>query len=500
MYPGRPGCPGRALGDRHFRDLKDQESNAANLCVLSNCADLLPYFKLFDDMVKRDSPSITDEELIKARDTRFTKWFKEYGQENVHKLDHDVYRMSCGPSPLPGPIFYNGYYINGFKFHTLEYGQTRKKMNSGVCVPRCHYKGGVCDFYGILVDIIKLLYFHGYKCLLFKCDWFDPEKGVRVNPINGRVEVKHKAMLASNRPFVLAEQAEQFCFSPFSSSQCEWRAVLKPKPRSNYELLSVDKGVVGDCTHMKGFESIEAAKDVLDAGVGCGEAVKDVIDAGVGSGEAAKKVLDACVGFGEAVLDALDAGVGSEEAAKDALDVAAGSEEAVQDVLDAGVGSMEAAKDALDVAVGPEEVGSGEAAKDTPVAAGSGEAIQDVLDAGVGFMEAAKDALDAAVGPEEAVQDVVDAGIGSREATKDALNAGVDSMETVKDVHDTSRSRSAASNSVCGPPKRKANDTNEQVLEEIRVLRDEMHYFMAKMQKMIETRFQDLESNNRRRL
>ncbi|OMP05720.1 hypothetical protein COLO4_08608 [Corchorus olitorius] len=381
MYPGRP------FGAARHGFLEGEEFDAANICALSNYAELAPYFKLFDEMVRRDSPSITDEELINARHTRFTKWFKQYGQENKDKLDliNTVYLMA----------------------HHM----------------RCHYKDRVCDFYGILVDVIELCYdVPKLKFLLFKCDWFDPDKGVRVAPF-GRIEIKHKAMLASNRPFVLAEQAEQFCLPIYIDSQCEWCEVHIQRRRWRYELPSGNKGAVADCTHMKGFESREGAQDVLDVGVGCGEAVKNVLNAGIGSGEAAKNALDAGVGSGEA----------------------------------------------------------------------------------------AKHALDAAVGSKEAVQDVVDAGIGSKEAAKDALNAGVD-PETVKDVYETSSSRSAASNSACGPPKRKANDTNEQVLEEIRVLRDEMHYFMAKMQKMIETRFQDLPgqkkkkrfqdlaSNNRRRL
>ncbi|OMP01264.1 hypothetical protein CCACVL1_03129 [Corchorus capsularis] len=414
MYRGRP------LGVGRLGFLEGEEYDAANICALSNYAELAPYFKLFDEMVRRDSPSITDEELINARHTRFMKWFKQYGQENKDKLDPHIYSISYGPSDEVKS--FNGYYINGFKFHKLEYGKTLKQKNFGVCVRRCHYKDRVCDFYGILVDVIELCYdVPKLKFLLFKCDWFDPEKGVRVAPF-GRIEIKHKAMLASNRPFVLAEQAEQFYLPIYIDSQCEWCEVHIQRRRWAYELPSGDKGVVADCTHMKGFESREGAQDVLDVGVGCGEAVKNVLNAGIGSGEAAKNALDA----------------------------------------------------------------------------------------GIGSAEAVKDALDAVVGSEEAVQDVVDAGIGSKEAAKDALNAGVDS-ETVKDVHDTSSSRSAASNSVCGPPKRKANDTNEQVLEEIRVLRAEMHDFMAKMQKMIETRFQDLpgqkkkrfqdlESNNRRRL
>jgi hypothetical protein len=35
---------------------------------------------------------------------------------------------------------YNGYFVNGYVFHTEEYGHERKTYNSGVCV-----KGSTCN-------------------------------------------------------------------------------------------------------------------------------------------------------------------------------------------------------------------------------------------------------------------------------------------------------------------------------------------------------------------
>jgi hypothetical protein len=35
---------------------------------------------------------------------------------------------------------YNGYFVNGYVFHTEEYGNGRKTYNSGVCI-----KGSTCS-------------------------------------------------------------------------------------------------------------------------------------------------------------------------------------------------------------------------------------------------------------------------------------------------------------------------------------------------------------------
>jgi hypothetical protein len=53
---------------------------------------------------------------------------------------------------------YNGYFVNGYVFHTKEYGHGRKTYNNGVCV-----KGSTCsefevDYYGKLEEVGELQY------------------------------------------------------------------------------------------------------------------------------------------------------------------------------------------------------------------------------------------------------------------------------------------------------------------------------------------------------
>lgn len=53
---------------------------------------------------------------------------------------------------------YNGYYVNGFKFHTLKYGKNKTTMNSGVCVKGSYYDDLENDYYGLLNEVIKVRY------------------------------------------------------------------------------------------------------------------------------------------------------------------------------------------------------------------------------------------------------------------------------------------------------------------------------------------------------
>ena len=57
----------------------------------------------------------------------------------------------------------------------------------------------------MLVEILELEYFGvKNKIILFKYDWYDTKKRLRVHLYHGLVEIKYKSKLSTNEPFVLA--------------------------------------------------------------------------------------------------------------------------------------------------------------------------------------------------------------------------------------------------------------------------------------------------------
>jgi len=123
------------------------------------------------------------------------------------------------------------YFTRGYTFHTYEYGSRRATMNYGVCVK------GETDFYGILQEIIEVE-FPGLvklKCVLFKCDWFDPtvNRGVRYSKF-GVVDINATRRYNKFEPYILASQADQVCFIPYPrirQSGISWLAAIKVTPR-----------------------------------------------------------------------------------------------------------------------------------------------------------------------------------------------------------------------------------------------------------------------------
>ena len=66
--------------------------------------------------------------------------------------DQRIRDLSYGPSKIV--YSYSGYIVNGYRFHTREYGQNMSTINSGVCVKRSTYNENEYDYYGVIEEIL----------------------------------------------------------------------------------------------------------------------------------------------------------------------------------------------------------------------------------------------------------------------------------------------------------------------------------------------------------
>jgi hypothetical protein len=140
---------------------------------------------------------------------------------------------------------YNGYFVNGYIFHTEEYGHGRKTYNSDVCVKGSTSSELEVDYYGRLEEIVELQYpSEQNRVFLFKCYWYDmTNRGIRVDPHYDLVEINSKARLRNiNDVFVFAKQCQQiyYIYTPSfrkDQSRVDWLSVLKTKPRGRVEVV-----------------------------------------------------------------------------------------------------------------------------------------------------------------------------------------------------------------------------------------------------------------------
>ncbi|XP_042379983.1 uncharacterized protein LOC121972368 [Zingiber officinale] len=118
---------GRPSGQCKQRYLTDQEWRAAQTYVLLNCPEVSPYFEIFQNLYS-DMPTL---EFDRFCDQEFAPWFKSYVYDNQAHLEHQMlFHLSWGPKAMVRT--WPAYFINGYNFHTQEYGKGKTTMNSGV--------------------------------------------------------------------------------------------------------------------------------------------------------------------------------------------------------------------------------------------------------------------------------------------------------------------------------------------------------------------------------
>ncbi|XP_058001219.1 uncharacterized protein LOC131179167 [Hevea brasiliensis] len=233
---------GRPLGKGKVRYLTEQEFQAAQMYILLNCIEVKPYIDIFVNELHMANPNINDKQVDEKLEREFDKWFNKY----VHNPSNNIssqFLKDLSKGPLRSVMCYNSYVVNGYKFHTKGYGSHRATMNSGVCIKGTNYSTNESDYYGQLIEVLRLEYpgLPIKRTVLFKCDWFDPTPnvGTKIHPKYKLVDINHKRSFNRYEPFVLAIQASQVNYSIYPSlkrDKDDWWAVFKIKARSVIDL------------------------------------------------------------------------------------------------------------------------------------------------------------------------------------------------------------------------------------------------------------------------
>ena len=131
---------------------------------------------------------------------------------------------------------YNGYTINGCRYHTKERDDLRTTQNSGVSVvastmqiASAKDKNPIfCElcFYGIITEIWDLDYTK-FRIPVFKCDWVDNNNGIKVDEL-GLTLVDLTKVAYKSDSFILASQAKQV-FYVQDQLEPRWSIVLSQK-------------------------------------------------------------------------------------------------------------------------------------------------------------------------------------------------------------------------------------------------------------------------------
>ncbi|CAD6253099.1 unnamed protein product [Miscanthus lutarioriparius] len=229
---------GEPIGKATVSHFDSQLLIQAHRYMLQHCDELEEFRKESVDEEKGKScPSttLTLASIDKLIDQHFPDWLEQKvilgdGLGITKKV------RALAAKPSKHGVRYNGYIINGFRFHTLSREAARSTQNSGVVNIA---EDGV-NYYGRLTDIIELTY-TDYKVVLFKCDWYDVHHraGLRNDefglPLVNFLKKIHTGEKLEHDPCVFSSQVEQVFYVEHPKAE-GWNSVVRFKPRDTFDM------------------------------------------------------------------------------------------------------------------------------------------------------------------------------------------------------------------------------------------------------------------------
>ncbi|CAH9054116.1 unnamed protein product [Cuscuta europaea] len=165
---------GRCKGAATYCYIVGGEMKIAHTYILMNCPEILPFYNEF----RASLSAFPDDAMV---DSDFALW---YQQPIRYRGINDPLLVSLSWGPFFYAKVWHSSLINDYTYHTVEYGEGRPTMNSGLCVPTIGSDNSETIFFGFLHEILELQMPSGLQeltCVLFRCTWGDPTRGVRKN-------------------------------------------------------------------------------------------------------------------------------------------------------------------------------------------------------------------------------------------------------------------------------------------------------------------------------
>ncbi|KAM1849277.1 hypothetical protein ACFX14_013323 [Malus domestica] len=103
------------------------------------------------------------------------------------------------------------------------------------------HNGEPCNFYGSLVNVIKVQFTRGFKVILFKCHWYNTDtKGKKIIRDFHLTSVNVNNRWYDSDPYVLATQAQQVFYIDDLKLGHPWKVVQKIQHRHVWDVLEKD--------------------------------------------------------------------------------------------------------------------------------------------------------------------------------------------------------------------------------------------------------------------
>ncbi|XP_061358748.1 uncharacterized protein LOC133302941 [Gastrolobium bilobum] len=225
--------------ERYLRRLKSYvgnkahpEGSIAEAYIAQECLHFCS--RLHKEKLKNENSQHVEQRHAKE----FYQWFKKHITflKNVadESINESLFDLACGPDTR---VFrYTSYLINGWRFNIKDRDMHLKSQNSGILVKGDNNTGNL-DYFGVLTDIVELMYSSGNNVILFKCDWWDVSsrgRGYKEDRYDFFL-ININRRLNTDEPYVLATQAQQVYYVK-DTKDLNWLVVVNTKPRDFYDM------------------------------------------------------------------------------------------------------------------------------------------------------------------------------------------------------------------------------------------------------------------------
>jgi hypothetical protein len=177
---------------------------------------MFEYLDEHKEMLFRENPSQNELWLANEQMRKFIGWLREWISGSDTPISE--YLQKLAHVPIFTVVRYQRYDINGYTFYTEHQDKKSTYQNSGVCVDAYDIIGEDKSMYYGQIQEIWELDFHGFKILLFRCNWVDANKGV-VKDNYGFIIVDLNHQGYKSEPFVLAKHAAQVFYVPDTTNK-----------------------------------------------------------------------------------------------------------------------------------------------------------------------------------------------------------------------------------------------------------------------------------------
>jgi hypothetical protein len=163
------GCTGRKVRT----DIQDDEIQQAHHNALNQLVLMETWVDRHLEEIRRGRDGRSDAWVHRQHKINFTDWIKEQGIP-PHGETTVQWRLASGPSSQI--TTWQGYDINGYRFHTVEKDKKSASQNSGARYEGIdEATGETKTYYGQIQEIWELDYGGELQIPIFKCQWVKPK-------------------------------------------------------------------------------------------------------------------------------------------------------------------------------------------------------------------------------------------------------------------------------------------------------------------------------------